>query len=336
MVDVDGFDDLDRAMVHALQIDGRAPFRRIGDVLGVSDQTVARRYARLRRMHAVHVVGLADFDILQEAQWIVRVRATPDAAARIAEALARRADTSWINVCSGGTDIVCAAHGSSVDPLLEVLLRTRQVVDVHADRVLRIFYGGRAEPFTKHGTLNAAQVARLSEHVPDPGSTRHEPDDVDRRLLEALRHEGRAPVEELMSAARISATSVRRRVHALRAEGLLHLDVDVDVALLRLPMRTLLWVGVAAAMLDTAGAALAAHDEVAYVAATTGPTALFASVTTADAETLYRYLNTRVAELPGALGVETATVLRHVKGAATSYGPGLSTNAARRRGDVEI
>jgi DNA-binding Lrp family transcriptional regulator len=36
-------DLLDRKIAHALQIDGRAPFRAIGTALGVSDQTIARR-----------------------------------------------------------------------------------------------------------------------------------------------------------------------------------------------------------------------------------------------------------------------------------------------------
>ncbi|MFD2415553.1 AsnC family protein [Amycolatopsis pigmentata] len=54
----DNFGDLDRAVVHASQIDGRAPFSRIGEVLDVSDQTVARRHGRLRAMSALRVVGL--------------------------------------------------------------------------------------------------------------------------------------------------------------------------------------------------------------------------------------------------------------------------------------
>ena len=41
-------DHLDRQIVRALQIDPRAPFSRIAEVLGVSEQTVARRYRRLR------------------------------------------------------------------------------------------------------------------------------------------------------------------------------------------------------------------------------------------------------------------------------------------------
>lgn len=41
-------DPVDLRLLHALQIDGRAAFSRIADVLGVSDRTVARRFGRLR------------------------------------------------------------------------------------------------------------------------------------------------------------------------------------------------------------------------------------------------------------------------------------------------
>jgi DNA-binding Lrp family transcriptional regulator len=50
-------DDLDRGLIHALHLDGRAPFSRIAAVLDVSAQTIARRYARLRT-EASRVVGL--------------------------------------------------------------------------------------------------------------------------------------------------------------------------------------------------------------------------------------------------------------------------------------
>ncbi len=76
-VDVDNIDDLDRALVHALQIDGRAPFRRVAAVLGVADQTIARRYARLRRAGLLQMVGVTDPDLLNAPQWIVRLSLDP-------------------------------------------------------------------------------------------------------------------------------------------------------------------------------------------------------------------------------------------------------------------
>jgi hypothetical protein len=74
---------------------------------------------------------------------------------------------------------------------------------------------------------------------------------------------------------------------------------------------------VAPAHLEEAGAALARHPEIAFAAATTGPTNLYASVVCADQRELYRYLTTRVAALPAITHVETAPVIRTVKRAAS-------------------
>ncbi|SEB94472.1 AsnC-type helix-turn-helix domain-containing protein [Streptomyces sp. 2224.1] len=99
-----GFDALDRRLVHALQPDGRAPFSRIAAVLGVSGQTVARRYTRHGAGGALKVLGLADAQALGYITWMVRVQCAPDAAVSVAEAPARRTDTSWVSLMSGCTE----------------------------------------------------------------------------------------------------------------------------------------------------------------------------------------------------------------------------------------
>lgn len=73
----DPYDELDRGLLHAVHLDARAPFRRLGEVLGVSDQTVARRYVRLRESGALRVTALSDPG---RVQWLLRVRAVPSAA----------------------------------------------------------------------------------------------------------------------------------------------------------------------------------------------------------------------------------------------------------------
>ncbi|WP_433784222.1 Lrp/AsnC family transcriptional regulator [Actinomycetospora sp. CA-101289] len=315
------FDEIDRALVHALQVDGRAPFRRVAEVLGVSDQTVARRYARLRAARALRVVGFSDPAVVGDDQWHVRLRCAPDASVEIADALARLQDTSWISLISGGSEIVGAlrARGRSADEmLLHRLPRTPRILDVSAQEVLHVFYGGAREPFTKQGALTEEQVQRLAEHVPAPGPAPRL-DDVDRHLLDLLRVDGRAPVEDMARACGTSASTVRRRLHDLRAGGLLYLDVDVTPEVSDLRLRSMLWLTVAPAHLDAAGRALAAHPEVPFAAAIAGRANIYASVATTDAAGLYRYLTTRVAALPGVQTVETAPVIRTVKAAGTHY-----------------
>jgi DNA-binding Lrp family transcriptional regulator len=72
-----GSGTLDQQLAQCLAADGRASFSAIAEVMGVSDQTVARRYQRLR--------------------------CVPGAGEAIAAALARRPDTAWVQLLSGDT-----------------------------------------------------------------------------------------------------------------------------------------------------------------------------------------------------------------------------------------
>src|SRR4051812_29056967 len=135
-----GYDDLDRRLVHALQLNGRAPFSLIASVLGVSDQTVARRFARLRNRGSVRVLGLREPERTGEVRWHVRVQCQPGSAQTIAESLARREGTSWVALLSGGAEIHCSTRADRETPhddlLLQLLRRTPSVIGVSAQCVM--------------------------------------------------------------------------------------------------------------------------------------------------------------------------------------------------------
>ncbi|HEX9999823.1 MAG TPA: AsnC family protein [Actinoplanes sp.] len=88
-------DRIDRQILHALQLAPRAPFARMGSVLGVCEQTVARRYQRLRTHGAVRVLAVSDLSRRPgTTYWTLRIGCRPGTAAGLADALARRGDTS--------------------------------------------------------------------------------------------------------------------------------------------------------------------------------------------------------------------------------------------------
>ena len=314
------YDELDRRLVHALQVNGRAPFSVIAEVLGVSDRTIARRYARLRAAGMVRVLGVVDPTALGAVLWFLRVRCAPSASLPVAEALARRPDTSWVSITSGGTELTCTVRTDNVADsealLLATLPRTARVEGVSAHSVLHAFYGGPDSPVAKLGSLDEKAVERLR---PPPVPRRPGPvrlDAGDRKLLAALAADGRTEFEQLAALTGWSPTTVRRRIAELREHGVLYLDIDVDGRLFGIGPRTLLWLSVAPAHLEEVGTALAGHPEIAFAAATTGPTNLYATVVCADQQELYRYLTTRVAMLPAITHIETAPVIRSVKQAA--------------------
>ena len=323
-------DQLDIQLLHALQIDGRASFSLIADVLGVSDQTIARRYGRLRSAGMLRVRGLADPDRIGLTSWIVRVQCTPNAATAVAEALARRPDTAWISLTSGGTEITAVVRTRTGEDdshlLLDTLPRSRGVAAMTAQCVLHTFFGGVLSVINKSGALTPEQVAALSR--PSSGPAPAGPDEAaavrtggapdriaagDGPLLAALETDGRTTFSDLASVTGWSQTTVRRRITDLRASGTLYFDVDFHQALLDLAVRAMLWLSVSPDRLVAAGEALASHPETAYVAATTGPASLYAAVLSASTQALYDYLTTRIALLPGLNQVETIPVVRTVK-----------------------
>lgn len=320
---------IDLALVHALQIDGRAPFSRIADVLGVSDQTVARRYRRLRSNGALRVLGLPNAQRLGHVQWIVRIQCTPDAAGAIATALAKREDTSWVSLTAGGTEIVCVTRARTAAEhdalLLQKLPRTPRVVSVTAYCLMHMFFGGATGWNGRGEALSPHQVEQLRDHRPqmpdgDAPDAPVTPDERDEQLMAALAIDGRTGYTELAAVAGCSESAVKRRLEALRRRDILFFDVEIDARLLGYETEAMLWLSVPPCELVPVAEALADHPEVAFAAATTGPTNLVASVACRDVRALYAYLTTRVGALRAVQGMEAAPIIRSVKRAGTITG----------------
>ncbi|PKV88698.1 Lrp/AsnC family transcriptional regulator [Streptomyces sp. TLI_146] len=310
-------DEIDRALVHALHLDGRAPFARIAAVLEVSTQTVARRYRRLRAEAGLRVVGLVDPAKAGLAQWMVRLSAVPRAAQDLAQALARREDTSWVKLASGGTEIVAIVHAPQT-LLLREIPRTAGVTAVSAHYVLHLYLGGPTAWRGRARTLDAEQQRALDPvSVPDEEAdgSRGLPTPADEPLLAALRRDGRTPLAELADATGWSPATVARRLAELRASRALFFDVEVDNTLFGAATQALLWMSVTPAHLDQVARELARHDELAFVAATTGPSNLVAQALCPDPAALHHYLTHRLGALEAIRTLETAPVLRTVKAA---------------------
>jgi len=324
MVETSTLDDIDRRIIHALRIDGRVPFRTVAEVIGVSEQTVARRYRRLRGSGVVRVVGAVNGPRLGYVSWTIRLRATPDAAADIGAALARRPDTFWVHLLSGGTEISCNTQTPSDAErdalLLEKLPRTRRVLGVSAHAVLH----GYAWPgqWGALARLDPGQAARLRPDgvadaladAPD-GAPPVRPAAADRALLAELARDGRATHAALAAATGWSPSTVRRRIGELRRAGVLTFPLDLSRSALGYPVEARLWMTVRPSAVDAVGAALAGHDEVSFAASTTGATNLLAVVHARGPQHLHRYLGERIAALDGVHTVETAPVIRTLKGA---------------------
>ncbi|MFG2497688.1 Lrp/AsnC family transcriptional regulator [Streptomyces sp. NPDC048441] len=313
-------DPLDVKLLQALEIDGRAPFSKIAAVLGVSDQTVARRYRKLVSSGGLRVVAVRDHERLGQDQWMLRLRCAPDGAEAIAAALARRTDTSWIALTSGGTEVICCTRPRNRTDQDELLLgklpRTPHIVDIRAQQLLHRFFGGPDGWLIKHGPLSEEQIAELRPAPPAPtvragGPVRIEPEDE--ALVAVLERDGRATYPELQQATGRSESAVKRRLAGLFASGVIYIDIEYADTLIGGHVGAMLWITTAPWALEAVGTALASHVEIAHATAVAGPSNIMATAVARDIPALYTYLSGKLGRLDGVQHVETAPYMRRVK-----------------------
>ncbi|WP_307834751.1 Lrp/AsnC family transcriptional regulator [Paractinoplanes lichenicola] len=310
-------DRIDQQILHALQLFPRAPFARVAAVIGVSEQTVARRYQRLRSAGVVRVLARANPTRQPgKSYWTLRIGCRPGTAQALADALARRDDTSWVSIGAGGAEITCQALVDDQRAgLLHQLPRASSVLTFSAHQLLHRFVGrGESDWLAPGHELDAGQRTALLEGVPEihhDQSVRVE--EADTPLLEALVRDGRASWASLAAATGWTQRQVAQRVATLTTAGAVYFDLDVANTAVGIHTVATLWFTVAPAHLADVGAQLADHTELAYAAAVTGKTNLMASAMCRDAAALYHYLTTKVAAIPGVQSVETVPLLARVK-----------------------
>jgi DNA-binding Lrp family transcriptional regulator len=298
-------------------------FRLLGEVLGVSEQTVARRYRRLREGGVLRVVVVPDPRRSPENIFL-RIRVRPGAAIAVARAMANRPDTSWVTVSAGAGEVTCALSTTSTDDrdalLLQGLPRASQVEGVATASILHTFVDGQATEW--HGLpdglspeesrrLDGPSMRRRGDRRADAPDASLGPTDDD--LLRALARDGRASWTALAAATGRSEAQVARRVEALLASGAIFTDVETAPVLLGFRACAMLWISAAPGALDRVGTALSRHPETAYVAAVTGTSNLVAYVLCRDDAELYAYLTRRVGPIEDVRDVEVAPTMRVVK-----------------------
>lgn len=340
-------DRTDRQLLHAGQIDPRASYARIGAALGVSEQTAARRYQRMRSEGVLRVIGLTDGEQLGQTNWSVRIGCRPGTASTLADVLARRDDVSWVSIAAGGSELSALVRGyagsGSVDggpeqvDLLNRLPQASNVLSMSARTTLHRFVGQGAVDWIGLGDLldDAQRDRLLDRHEPPAPTGAPEPLSAqDQPLLDVLARDGRASYATLAAATGWTQSRAARRVCALQSAGALYFDVDVAISLVGFRSVANLWLTVAPAHLVDVGQQLADHIEIAFVAAITGSANLIATAVCRDAAGLYDYVTTKIAAIDGVRQMEISPVLRRVKQAGSLVERGRLSDPAppgRRR-----
>ena len=124
------FDKLDLRILEQLQIDGRMPFTRIAEELGVSDATIRARVSRLTRGRMVKFVADVDANDLGLVEVYLGLQVQGPALDRVLDAIAAIPEVPYAAECSGAFDILCELVCRDNDDLLRLLRDVRKIPGV--------------------------------------------------------------------------------------------------------------------------------------------------------------------------------------------------------------
>jgi Lrp/AsnC family transcriptional regulator, regulator for asnA, asnC and gidA len=115
-------DDLDKAIIRCLQLDGRRPYAQIGRELKVPEATVRQRAERLISRGVVQVVGVTD-PLAMGFQQPALIGIKVDAAKleQIAEKIAELDEVTYLVVTAGRFDLMCEVVCADNEHLMRVL-----------------------------------------------------------------------------------------------------------------------------------------------------------------------------------------------------------------------
>jgi DNA-binding Lrp family transcriptional regulator len=243
----------------------------------------------------------------------VRVKVVRGKSDAVAAALARRPDVPFVDVASTGEEVgafVVAGDGARSRVLSDLASQfAGAVTDVTAQTILRIH--AEAHQWRLPG-LSRKVTEALGNPVRPHGFVRPAADETETSIRAVLESDGRASAATVAARAGVPATTVRRRLWAMRAAGTLLTSVLVEPARLGLPVGARLILTVPPGRLDAAARALAGHPAVHGVLATTGIANLHVTVWLRDLDALYEFITAGLGGLDVS-AAETILVGRVIK-----------------------
>jgi Lrp/AsnC family transcriptional regulator, regulator for asnA, asnC and gidA len=122
-------DETDRRIVAVLQVDGRRPFSRIAQDLGISDSAVRYRVNRLEEAGILQIVGIADplrigFDLMS----LIGISVLPGHTEDVVAAVTALPESSYVAVTAGSFDLFIEVICRDTRHFSELLVERIQAV----------------------------------------------------------------------------------------------------------------------------------------------------------------------------------------------------------------
>lgn len=308
-------DELDLALVNAMQLQPRAPWSLLGQTLGISPVTAARRWRRLSEagiawMTAYGLPGPEDRGCMA----FLDLDCAPARLGRVMDELAQEPNVLSVEHVAGGCDLVLTAAFTDLATVsrysTERLGRMSGITAVRVHLATGFYAEGKR---WRLDSLDRAQRLELHDDPPSVVRSSAEVREGDRELLIRLGVDGRLDQAELAAATGLSPSTLRRRLDRLAASDAIRFRCEIAARDAGRPVLATFLADLPPDRLDEIGPQLARLPEARLCVSVTGPHNLVLAVwerSLADVQRLETALARRFPDLRVA---ERRVSLRTVK-----------------------
>lgn len=234
-------DELDLAIVHALQIDARAPWTRVAAAVGADAATVARHWQALREESLAWLTAWPTPERWSTTTDVAVALLDADAADETIDAVVRQPWVLSVDATSAGLLTLVAASGGLA--ALEERMRSLAAVGASARRMDVAAAIVTEDSGWRLRVLSRQQQRVLREGAPAAATDEPRPPraDVVAEIADALDDDPRMPAASLAQRLGVSEATARRAVDRALAAGHLRLGCDLAMPAAGFRRGAILW-----------------------------------------------------------------------------------------------
>jgi DNA-binding Lrp family transcriptional regulator len=304
-------DDLDRALVERLRIDGRESNRSLASALGVNEATVANRLRRLEAASIMRVVALTDMEAFGHSYLVfAKLRVASRSIMAVAQELSSLPEVISVTVSTGRYDVVAT-----------VLARDR----AHLSRVVGADIAGVTGIGSTQCEL-AVDVLRFEsmwallaapELPTEPLSAPDVVDELDLSIIALLQRDARSSNRGIATELGVSEGTIRARIKRMEEERLIRIQAVSDVVAFGIEAHAYVGIEVEGGKVSKVADGLLGCPEIAVLTRTIGAFDFFAVIAAENREALIEVILEQVSAIPGVRHTETFESVRTIKHAYT-------------------
>ncbi|SDY27613.1 DNA-binding transcriptional regulator, Lrp family [Modestobacter sp. DSM 44400] len=312
--------DDDRALIGALQISPRASWSDVGEALGISGVTAARRWRRITSDGTAWVTAAPGMTRwAQQCLAYVEIDCAPAKRQEVASELARHEFVVTVEITTGSADILLTIAAADLATLSHYLLDHIGTMP----SILRTRVRVATKIYTEGSSWRLVELDGPGQRVLERSRPAVDPSVVGadtvtltpdvQQIARLLSVDGRASLAELAEATGISPTTVRRHVHRLLGARILLPRTDMAAELSGTPVQVYLWAEAPVDGLPATARTLTQLRQVRLCATVSSATSLVFCAWLHTVEEVHRLELTIAKQLPQLRIMDRLIVLRTVK-----------------------